>query len=334
MSDTLVIRADASRDIGTGHVMRCLALAQAWMARGGAVCWAATAMPEALTARLAREGIFARMIDPRLDALATSALADEAGASWIIVDGYNLDGSYERAIGHRVLAWDDDVHTDHAACALVLNQNIHAKASMYPTVVPERVLAGPSFAQLRREFWPLRTWKRTHPATARRLLITMGGSDPTGVTRRLVDAIAGRSGLDVTVVIGSAARFDPLLLAAVERAKFRLVTDPPSMPELMAQADLALAAGGSTSWELAFMGLPSLVVTLADNQRPIAEALGSAGVAVALGWHADLDFVHVADTVSALAGDLERRNQMSALGRALVDGNGGARVLDAMKGAA
>ena len=333
---TIVVRADASPAIGTGHVMRCLALAQAWMARGGAVCWAAAELPQPLSARLAREGVFARMITPtglEHDAAITGALAEEAGAACVVVDGYRFDGRYEARVAEvaPVLAWDDTVHTDHTASRWVLNQNIHARPEMYPTLAPGRVLAGTKFAQLRREFWPLRQWKREVAPVARRLLVTLGGSDPTGTTRRVVGALTGNTGLDVTVVVGAAARFEPALQAAVERAGFRLVTDPPSMPELMAAADLAVSAGGSTAWEMLFMGLPAVTITLADNQRPITAGLAQAGAALSHGWHAELDAVRLADEVRTLAADTARRRAMGALGRTLVDGEGGARVVAALK---
>ena len=124
-------------------------------------------------------------------------------------------------------------------------------------------------------------------------------------------------------------------LAALERAAAALdsadlVVDARDMPRRMAWADLAVTAAGSTSWELARVGTPQIAIVLADNQRPIARGLTDAGLAVSLGWHADVTDDRIADAVAALVGDAGRRDELSRRGRELVDGRGASRVVAAM----
>ena len=111
-----------------------------------------------------------------------------------------------------------------------------------------------------------------------------------------------------------------------------VVCDVRDMPKAMARAELALSAAGSTCWELAFMGVPTLTLSLADNQRPVARSLDEAGAAVDLGWHADLDASRLRDTIRRLAQSAAVRRSMGGIGRRLVDGQGGRRVVMAMSG--
>jgi UDP-2,4-diacetamido-2,4,6-trideoxy-beta-L-altropyranose hydrolase len=338
----VVVRADASVAIGLGHAMRCLALAQALAdERGGRAVFLLADPPAPIAERAAREGIeVAALVAPPGgpdDAAETLALARDRGAAWVVADGYHLDGGYQRALvdgGARVLALDDHGHAGEYHAHLVLNQNLGATEAPYARRAPyTRLLLGHRHVLLRREF---RTWnggERAVPERARRVLVTLGGSDPDDVSSRVVAALAAVDGpLDVSVLIGGANPHR----ASLERAAagsphaVELATDVLDVPERMARADLAIAAAGGSSWELARVGTPQVAVVLADNQRPAGRALADAGVAVQLGWHADATAGAIAAAVGGLAGDAERRAGLSRRGRALIDGQGARRVLDAM----
>jgi len=138
----------------------------------------------------------------------------------------------------------------------------------------------------------------------------------------------------VVVVGGSSPHFETLQSASRNlRYSVRVVCDAPNMPELMAWADVAIGAGGSTSWELAFMGLPALVLILADHQAAIADSLQQQGVAVNLGWVGQVTEDRIAITTETLLRDATQRRKMSENGRRLVDGLGAERVAKAMSGA-
>jgi spore coat polysaccharide biosynthesis predicted glycosyltransferase SpsG len=134
----------------------------------------------------------------------------------------------------------------------------------------------------------------------------------------------------VTVVIGGANQRRAEVRQLAESSGYRVVEDATDMQSLMADADLAITAAGSTSWEVCRMGLPAITITLADNQRDIASALSDAGVSVNLGWHDDVTADAVQAAVTRLIGDQEERQRMGTTGQKLIDGQGASRVVDAM----
>ena len=337
----LLLRADASTAIGAGHVMRCLALAQAWQEAGGAACFAAVELPDGLAARLAAERIALRRLHAapgsRADAEQTAALARELGATWVVEDGYPFDADYQRNIkdaGLRLVAIDDYGHAGRYVADLVLNQNIYAAESLYPNRAPDtRLLLGTRYALLRREFSPWQAWQRTIAPIGRKILVTLGGSDPGNVTATVLEALLGvdLADLETIVVVGAGNPHLATLEARLQgRPGFQLQYHVSDMPALMAWADIAISASGSTCWELAFLGLPSLLVVLADNQAPIADRLDACGAAINLGWHASLTSGAIAGAVTQLASAPERRAHLAGQMRALVDGRGATRVLRAM----
>jgi UDP-2,4-diacetamido-2,4,6-trideoxy-beta-L-altropyranose hydrolase len=336
----LLVRADADTAIGLGHAMRCLALAQALADECGGEAEFLMASPQpAFTARAVRDGMAVRALGAVAgggeDAAETVRRA--RGADWAVLDGYHFDGAYQRALvdaGLKLLTFDDHGHAGSYPAHLVLNQNLGAGPEPYADRAPyTRLLLGPRHALLRREF---RVWDgapRSMPAVARRVLVTLGGSDPDNVSARVLAALADVSGpLEVQVLIGGANPHREALgrAAAACPHPVQLAVDVLDVPERMAWADLAVAAAGGSSWELARVGTPQIAIVLADNQRPAGRALGEQGLAVSLGWHADVSAGDIASAVAALAGDAARREDLSRRGRELIDGRGALRVLSAM----
>jgi UDP-2,4-diacetamido-2,4,6-trideoxy-beta-L-altropyranose hydrolase len=340
--EVLVIRADADTRMGTGHVMRCVALAQAWEERGGRAQFVCSTVTPSLEARLRGEGFSVTSLPESAgslaDAAATVDVARHAGASWIVVDGYHFDVAYHRAIktaGLRLLILDDYGHTDHYLADLVLNQNVHAEPSLYRDREPHtRLLLGTRYAMLRREFWASRLWRRSIPPVARRLLVTLGGSDPDNVTRTLIEAIAGLNvdGLQTTVLVGGSNPHQASLDASARDSSrpIRIERNVSDMPPWMQWADAAVTAAGGTLWELAFFALPSLTVILADNQEPAARWLADRGVFPTLGRGTSVSAETVREPLCRLLGDGELRRKHSERAAALVDGNGVFRVVEAM----
>jgi UDP-2,4-diacetamido-2,4,6-trideoxy-beta-L-altropyranose hydrolase len=335
----LLIRTDAGSQIGTGHVMRCLALAEAWQNTGGHALFAMATEAPALEARLKSEGMEVVHLSTKIghaeDAVQTVELAHRAPAIWIVVDGYQFGANYQRIIKDsllRLLAIDDVGHAEHYYADIVLNQNLHAKEGLHARrEAYTRLLLGNRYVLLRREFLKWRGWKREIPDMARKLLVTLGGSDPDNVTLKVILAIQGMAvdGLEAVVVAGpSSARYEELQSAIqASQAPLRLARDVMDMSEWMAWADVAISTGGSTCWELAFMGLPSVLLVLAENQRGNAEGLDEAGVSVNLGWHESLSANDIALAVSHLLVAAKARGQMARRGQELIDGQGAARVL-------
>jgi UDP-2,4-diacetamido-2,4,6-trideoxy-beta-L-altropyranose hydrolase len=328
----ILVRADASVPIGMGHAMRCLALVQA----AGRGEFLMADPPEAFTSRV--DGPVSRLAaapGTRGDAEETARRAHAAGADWVVVDGYHFDGRFQQRLvdaGLRVLALDDHGHAGHYAAHLVLNQNLGASAGTYADRAPyTRLLLGPRHVLLRREFRELEVPERSAPPRARRVLVTLGGSDPGNASAVVLEGLALLDGpLDILVLVGGANPHREALASVGGPHRVELVTDARDMPARMLWADLAVAAAGGSAWELARAGTPQATVVLAENQRPAAAALAAQGLSAALGWHADLTPESVVPVVGALIDDRSRRADLATRGRALIDGRGALRVLEAM----
>jgi UDP-2,4-diacetamido-2,4,6-trideoxy-beta-L-altropyranose hydrolase len=338
---TLLIRADASAAIGTGHVMRCLALAQAWQDAGGSAVFAMAQSTESIRARLASESCEIVDVAGAADDLRqTVSLARERNCEWVVVDGYQLDGDYQyalKAAGQKVLFLDDYGHSQHYAADLVLNQNVSASPTLYSNRRPEtRLLLGPRYATLRREFRPWSIWERKLLPSCHRLLVMMGGSDQANVTATVIEGLrrAAIAELDVTVLVGgSNPHFSELhALAASSGLKIQLLRDASNVGEIMAAADIAISAAGSTCWELCLLGLPSLLIDVADNQSEVAKALHQRGCAVHIGDHA-VSAEIVSKKLKWLAENHELRQSLARRSRELVDGKGATRVISILRGA-
>lgn len=333
------MRADAGAEMGAGHVMRCLALAQAWQDQGGEVVFAVAQAPPALESRLLAEGMeVVRLAAPpgsAEDARETAVLARERGARWLVVDGYQFGADYQHLVkeaGLALLFIDDYGHAEHYWADVVLNQNIYAHKGLYPKRESyTRLLLGTRYALLRREFLKWRDWQREIPEVARKILVTLGGGDPANVTLKVIQALSlvETDGLEVVVVAGVVNPHFQELQAAANNLphRMRLLTNVDQMAELMAWADLAVSGAGSTCWEIAFMGLPNLTIILSDDQAPIAEQLGMKGVAVNLRRHESLHQTTISLSLQRLLTFEKMRLKISLSGRELVDGDGGDRVV-------
>ena len=286
----LLIRTDASPEIGTGHVMRCLALAESWQDTGGKVFFLSAYDAPAIEDRLKKEEMPVLHIRQEAGTLGdvdeTVRIAHEHGADWIVVDGYHFGAEYQKMIkdaGLSLLFIDDYGHADHYYADIVLNQNIYADMSLYKKYEPyTRFLLGAHYVLLRREFLKWSDHDRTIPEVARKILITLGGSDPDNRTRDVIEAVreADVQDREVVVVIGGSTPHYEIIHETIKNLPgFRLVKNADNMPELMFWADVAISAGGSTCWELIFMGLPSMMISIAENQDPIVQKLHTLGIA-------------------------------------------------------
>ena len=338
----VLVRVDASPMIGLGHAMRCLALIEALRAAGHVVQVCTTALPERVAAAMRTTGSTITHIAAQpgddADAIATSALATLHGSDWVIADGYCFAVAWQarvRATGVRLALLDDEARAARWDADLLLNQNAGVSMAAYAASAPGAVLLlGPRYALLRTAFETWRGWLREVPPLARHLLLTLGGADPDNLTARLIPGLAGCEGLAVRVLLGAANPHRAAVTAAVAgaagAATFTVLDHVDDMAAQMAWADLAISAGGSTLWELAFMQVPSLVLVLADNQRGGAHACEAAGMADVIGDEAAIDPVAVGQAVRALRGDAAVRAAMARAGRQLVDGDGAHRVVQAL----
>lgn len=323
--------------------MRCLALGQAWRESGGSVVFISHVDSDSLERRLKEEKFeVVKLINRHPypeDLKTTLEVLNSYPGAWLVLDGYRFDTEYQMGIkqaGHKLLVVDDQAHLQYYYADIILNQNLHACNIQYPCEPSARLLLGPKYVLLRREFQRFTGWRREIPPLARKVLVTLGGSDPDNVTAKMIEALqlVHTDGLEVRVIAGGNNPHYKELQSMVGSSlvSVELLSNVTEMAGLMANADLAIAAGGSTAWELAFMGLPSLLVVLADNQRPTADYLGKAGLAINLGWHAELHPSAAAGEINNLMDEPEKRREMSLGSRKLIDGQGTDRVLMRLKG--
>jgi UDP-2,4-diacetamido-2,4,6-trideoxy-beta-L-altropyranose hydrolase len=335
---TLLARCDSSVTIGTGHAMRCLALAQAWQDAGGRAVLAMAEATPAVEERLRREsmGVARLKVEPGStdDAQETIALARGEQASWVVVDGYGFGADYQiglKSAGLKVLFIDDNGHAKHYSSDLVLNQNAYADQELYRSRErPTKILLGPHYALLRREFATWRGWKREIPISARKVLVTMGGSDPDNFTRKVIDGLCATTGggLQIQVLVGGSNPHATLLeRLTLGENSIQVVRDTTDMPKQMSWADLAVAGAGSTCLEMCFMGLPALLIDLAENQTPIANELARRGTAYHLGSSKTVTPELVEAETRRVLASVAERSAMSQRGRELVDGAGAERVV-------
>ena len=270
----LIIRADADRRIGIGHVMRCLALGQAWRARGGSVSCVTCCDSPATVQNLRDNGICVRRIpaahpDPddlacTREHLAQAVRANLDAPCWLVLDGYHFDPGYQKALqgaAWRTMIVDDSMYQPAYHADMLLNPNIYAEKLRYPCDSRTALLLGKRYAMLREEFLEAgRSGKRTADPV-RRLLVTMGGADPENVTTTVLCALAllDSADLEVKCVVGPAnPHLDTITAAAAQvPGRVEMVGAAKSrMSELMSWADMAVTGGGATCTELAFMGVP------------------------------------------------------------------------------
>ncbi len=345
----IIIRADASPQMGIGHVTRCLALAQTWQLDGGRVIFLSHNISDALHQRITDAGMDvipieqsypnSQDLETTLEVLRTCSVGSIRNPPWLILDGYHFDSIYQQAVrtaGYLLLVIDDMAHLSAYHADILLNQNLGTEKLSYTCDQDTTLLLGSRYVLLRQEFLTWHGWQRKIAGIANRVLITMGGSDPDNVTFNIVHALeqVEVDGLETVVVVGGSYSHYEMLQSAISkhRHKIRLERNALNMPELMAWADVAVTAGGSTCWELAFMSVPYLVLAIAENQLGVVTQLDEMGMVINLGWHQQVTSSQIAQSLMYLLESAERRTLLAYRCHAQVDGDGVYRVSAKIRG--
>jgi UDP-2,4-diacetamido-2,4,6-trideoxy-beta-L-altropyranose hydrolase len=339
----LLIRADASVAIGTGHAMRCLALTQAWQDAGGRVTFAMSESTPAIEERIRREGVGLVRIDgipgSDIDHEQLIALARAHRPSWVVVDGYEFGAAYQRALKNeqlKVVLIDDNGRSGTYAADVVLNQNMHAQECLYKNrETYTRLLLGTKYAILRREFVSTPDCREISSIGCK-LLVSMGGSDPDNVTCRVMEAMEQVEVADLQVVVVAGGSNPHLASVAESVAKSsyscRILNNVTDMPALISWADLAISAAGSVCWEYCALGLPAVLVAVAVNQIPNAEALHAAGAARLVAGGSRFALAEMAQLITRLVNSRSERFALSRTAHTLVDGGGAGRIISILLG--
>ncbi len=355
----VVIRADASLQMGTGHIMRCLTLAEALKKQGAEIEFICRAHEGNLIERIEQQGfktyVFPlsqnAVIDDGLyglyglkwlgssqeeDAALCLPILEKIKPDWLIVDHYSLDQTWQSVLAEcfsKLMVIDDLANRKHQ-CDVLLDQTYGRKESDYAGLVPKRsqLLLGSEYALLRPEFaeWREYSLRRRIKPSFKKLLITMGGVDADNVTGKLLEILKDSSlpqELEIDVVMGATA---PHLKSVQQQAellayKTNVMVNVSNMAEIMANADLAIGAAGATTWERCCLGLPTIQIVIAKNQRLIAELIDNVGAALCLGIE---QLNQICDYISKMENKSE---QLTTNSSEIVDGTGVNLVLRSLK---
>jgi UDP-2,4-diacetamido-2,4,6-trideoxy-beta-L-altropyranose hydrolase len=361
----VVFRVDASMRIGTGHVMRCLTLAQSLLVQGVEthfICrlheghliegiraqghtvhalphserfGATTSQVDQGSSRaLYSEWLAATQLS---DAEACRAVLNRLKPNWLVVDHYGLDALWEALLAgccDSIMVLDDLADRQHA-CQLLLDQTYARNSEDYLGKVPAdcTVLCGAKYALLRPGFAALREAslsRRASPAL-KELLVSMGGVDEHNVSGKILSILCEAplpSDCRITVVMGATAPWiEKIRTQALEMPwSTRVLVGVENMAQLMHDSDVAIGAVGSTTWERCSLGLPTGVVILAENQRFAAEQLMQAHAVQLLGE--STNFHHsVIEFIAEMSNDVTRLAQLGSKASAITDGRGCERLI-------
>ena len=356
----LCVRADASAQIGTGHIMRCIALADELRIQGAEVSFVCREHAGHLIQLIEQKGYpVERLQNPdkeysatsediahaawlgvswEQDAAETIAALGKARPDWLIIDNYSIDSRWEdelRPHADKTMVIDDLADRLHD-CDLLLDQNLYqAMETRYDNLVPDKCkrLLGPKYALLRPEFTVARKNLRQRDGQVRRVLVFFGGVDATNETLKTLLAIQhlNRPDLLIDVVIGAQnphrGKLESMTSSLEGVTTHFQVTN---MAELIARADLYVGAAGTTTWERCCLGLPSLVITVAANQVHATRYLDSLGVLAYLGESGTVDRERLSTAIEACMMSKQRLKAQSEDGQELVDGFGASRCADAI----
>lgn len=322
---TAVFRVDASTQIGSGHVMRCLTLAQKLKKEKQADVYFVMRLLEGNLINLVKDKGFTVLTLPETPVnndlrgyakwltVSQNQDADDMKAvisefldiDLLVVDSYAIDYIWEnklRPYVKQIMVIDDLANRKHN-CDILLDQNFYLnKEERYKRLVPEncKLYLGPKFALLRDEFYKVKANLHKRDGNIKNILVFFGGSDLTNETEKAIKAIELLNNPDITVnvVVGvSNKNKEKLKKFCVQNPQFKFYYQVDNMAELMNEADLAIGAGGTTIWERYFMELPSIVISVADNQTKICEDCAAEGILNYLGKSSD---VNVEDITKAL----------------------------------
>jgi len=353
----IVIRTDASVQIGTGHLMRCLTLAKTLQDRGAKVWFISRELKGNLFRIIREAGIDLVGLPPASKIngeLAGSSHAhwlevpweqdsDETlkathgigGISWLVVDHYGLDKQWESKLRPHVekLFVIDDLADRPHDCDILLDQNLHeGMEGRYSALLPEKChqLLGPNFALLRPEFLTTRKSLRKRDGSIKRILIFYGAFDPTNETAKALEALKRLSvpSIAVDVIVGQAnPRQESIKATCQTLPNVSLHCQVTNMGYLMDRADLALGSGGTVTWERCCLGLPALVTTVASNQEDLALSCAKKGVLFLLGKSSDVSVSAIETALRTFLRSPESLISFSQKGMDLVDGRGSSRVV-------
>ncbi|HET9728258.1 MAG TPA: UDP-2,4-diacetamido-2,4,6-trideoxy-beta-L-altropyranose hydrolase [Acidimicrobiia bacterium] len=329
---TIVLRADAGPAIGAGHVMRSLTLGRALVQRGAEVTLVSHRLPPGLRTRAQSCAIETVEVvsEPGSDRDIETVHSQQP--TFVMVDGYHLGADYCDALidgGMALGVFDDNGESAVPRATLVLNQNLHASAALYPQLPAGALLLGARFALLRPEVLAARS-HRVERERRNRVLLAFGGSDPSRLTEPVLRELVDTPGIEIRIASGLAAPTTDAVVALVRQLRPGAAFAGSDLSYSFAWADVAVIGAGTMLWELAYLGIPAIAVIIADNQVAGASAAAEAGFVDVIDARADNVAPRVVDRLHELLTNPNRCAAMTRAGHATFDGEGARRIADAI----
>lgn len=335
----VLFRCEAGEDVGFGHGMRCLALAEALIDQGAQPDFLMSGYPEMFQTLLDDAGIHQHVLDAgpygEADFHETQSFLVENDYEWVVLDGYGFDQQYIDALGAsrtKLLCIDDKAQKSFASVNVLVNQNLHASQESYKSGPYPTYLLGAQYVLLRDQF--LETQANSSDEE-RRILVTFGGIADSVAYQKFIQALKNDNvpkNTHFDLIIPEEASFEPELRAVIHQMKAEATfhKSVKDMASLLSVADVAICAGGSTCWELCYFGVPMVVGWLRENQRPIVKALAKSGVALSLGSYQEAESEKILTFLKQLLANPEDYRVRSKKAQELVDGKGKMRVVQEM----
>ncbi|MBE6496160.1 MAG: UDP-2,4-diacetamido-2,4,6-trideoxy-beta-L-altropyranose hydrolase [Methanobrevibacter thaueri] len=340
--NNLLIRVDSTYESGMGHFMRTLALAQKWQKVRDNIYFLINDN-ENLKKRIISENM-EYIVNPfesgsKEDSEFLLDIVKDKCISWVIVDGYVFNEDYLgflRKNDINYLIFDDDGKKSHYNSNIVLNQNLHGKCEWYSSKKEDytKLLIGTDFTLLRNEFLEFQNYTKIIKSKANNILVTLGGSDVNNYSLDILKILNSLnfSDFEVIVLIGANNIHEEILNNFIGNLKFnvKILKNISNMPEVMQWADLAFSSGGTTVWELAFMGVPTIVGATSYVEEVLLTGLDDNNLFKTIGKLEDLDKKELINIFDYLINNKDARKKMSIDGQKFIDGYGSKRVIDEM----
>jgi len=331
----VAFRVDASPKIGVGHLMRCLALSEELSRRGNRCYFLSKIDDNNLLTNIKNFRVDCQKIKTNTtlkgDLNTLLNFSKKHDIDWIITDHYGIDATYVKEIkqhGFHVLSVDDTAQM-HYFSDILLNQNIGAECFDFSAEKYTKYLLGPKYIMMRDKL--LKRSNKIKNNEVKKILVTVGGSDLDNLILKILKLLEPiNKNIEIFTIIGPfhQSHQDIKKYICETEQKIKLLESPENMTDIYLESDMAISAGGSTCYELAYFGIPNIIITIADNQIRVAEELNKKKVSTYLGKRNELIEDQFKNTVDELIFDYDLRKNMSQNGRKLVDGKGKERIVD------
>lgn len=333
----VVFRVDASKDIGIGHLMRCLALSEELIRRKHTCFFLSKVNNNELINRIEKNNIHYHKITPNLslqaDLKKLIKISNENDIDWVITDHYGINSQYIKEIKKnnlRVLSIDDTAQI-HYYSDIIVNQNIGAEKLVFSSEKYSKFLLGTKYVILRDEL--LQRNKRLETKKVEKILVMFGGADPDNFTLKVLKRLESLNEyIQFIVVTGPANQFNNYILSYINKCNMDItyLRNRKKMSDVYLQSDIAISAGGTSCYELAYFGIPTIIITIADNQVKVAQELDNRNISIYLGEKNEIKSEQLLNNIKLLINNYSLRKNMSENAKKLIDGKGKNKIINFM----